>query len=165
MVGLARAGGILFPMFDPSTSLVSRLLESCVVELQKDPTNSAAWNSARQALGTVRASDPDVADAIESSNYAALRAIVESWDKGKRPLPAQDIEVMRRAMKAFRKSLKVTRLDDESKIGRNPMTDGGGSSILGITAPPRFSRDVWSELVRRGELRGGRQGVYELVDK
>ncbi len=152
-------------MFDPSTSLVSRLLESCVVELQKDPTNSAAWNSARQALGTVRASDPDVADAIESSNYAALRAIVESWDKGKRPLPAQDIEVMRRAMKAFRKSLKVTRLDDESKIGRNPMTDGGGSSILGITAPPRFSRDVWSELVRRGELRGGRQGVYELVDK
>jgi hypothetical protein len=49
------------------------------------------------------------------------------------------------------------------RICHNPMMDGGSSSITGIMAPPRFSRDVWSELVRRGELRGGRQGVYELA--
>jgi hypothetical protein len=150
-------------MFDPDTSLVSRLLESCIVELRADPAAAAPWARAREGLESVRKTDPDVAAAIEASDFAALQVIVQLWDAGKRPLPPQDIEVMRRAMKAFRKSLKVTRLDDESKIGRNPMTDGGGSSILGITAPPRFSRDVWSELVRRGELRGGRQGVYELA--
>lgn len=150
-------------MFDPATALVSRLLEACVVELRTDPAATAPWTRAREALDSVRATDPDVAAAIEGSDFAALKAIVEHWDSGKRPLPAQDVEVMRRAMKAFRKSMKVTRLDDESRIGKNPMSDGGGSSITGITAPPRFSRDVWSELVRRGELRGGRQGLYELV--
>ncbi|MDZ4774280.1 MAG: hypothetical protein SGI72_14215 [Planctomycetota bacterium] len=150
-------------MFDPGTSLLSRLLESCVVELQGDPTSPAPWDRAHAAVKAVGTTDADLAAAVEAKDYAALRAIVEAWDAGKRALPELDMEVMRRAMKAFRKSMKVTRLDDESKIGRNPMTDGGGSSILGITAPPRFSRDVWSELVRRGELRGGRQGVYELA--
>lgn len=150
-------------MFDPATSLASRMLEFCVVELRADPAATAPWARAREALDSLRVPEPDVAAAIDASDFAALQSIVQLWDAGKRPLPAQDIEVMRRAMKAFRKSMKVTRLDDESRIGRNPMTDGGGSSITGITAPPRFSRDVWSELVRRGELRGGRQGVYELV--
>ena len=153
-------------MFDPATSLLSRFLEARIVELQADPAHATAWDQARaavEATSKVSKVDADVTTAVAARDYAALRAIVEAWDAGKRALPEMDLEVMRRAMKAFRKSLKVTQLDDESRIGRNPMTDGGASSITGIMAPPRFSRDVWSELVRRGELRGGRQGVYELA--
>lgn len=153
---------ILRPMFEPNTSLLSRHLEVCVVELEKDQTNVEIWSRARTALTASRVAETDLSAAIESSDYAKLRAIVEQWHSSKRPLPEHDLEVMRRAMKAFRKSMKITRLDADSSIGRSPMSSEG-YAITGITAPPRFSRDVWTELVRRGELRGGRQGVYELV--
>jgi hypothetical protein len=149
-------------MFDPAVSLISRALESCAVELQADPANAAAWEKAASVLGVVRASDPDVAAAIDAKDLKALRAIVELWFAGKRALPAQDQETLRRAMKAFHKTLKATLLDAESGIGGRGMSTGQASSIIGIQPPSRFTTEVWNQLVREGRLRGGRHGVYEL---
>ena len=149
-------------MFDPSTSLISRFLEACVVELQSDPASAATWAKASEALGAARKSDPDVAAAVDAMDAAALRAIVERWHARERPLPAQDQEVLRRAMKAFEKSLHTTQLADESSLGGRGMTSGRQSGIIGIQPPSRFTREVWNELVRQGKLRGGRGGVYEL---
>ena len=149
-------------MFDPSTSLISRVLEACVVELQGDPSNAELWAKAREALGAARASDPDLAAAVDSKDAKALRAIVERWHAQERPLPAHDQEVLRRAMKAFEKSLRTTQLADESSLGGRGLTSGRESGIIGIQPPSRFTREVWNELVRQGKLRGGRAGVYEL---
>jgi hypothetical protein len=152
-------------MFDPAISLLSRVLEACVVELQGDPANPSIWAKARAALdagGAARASDPDLAAAVDAMDATALRAIVELWHAHKRPLPAQDQEVLRRAMKAFGKSLRTTQLDDESGIGGRGMSTGRHSGIVGIQPPSRFTREVWNELVRQGRLRGGQQGIYEL---
>lgn len=150
-------------MFDPAVSLISRALESCAVELQKDPANAAAWEKAASVLGVVRASDPDVAAAIDAKDAPALRAIVELWFAGKRPLPAQDQETLRRALKAFEKTLRATLLDAESGIGGRGMSSGRHSSIVGIQPPARFTPEVWNQLVREGKLRGGRHGIYELA--
>lgn len=149
-------------MFDPSTSLISRFLEACVVELQSDPANAATWTRAREALGAARKSDPDLAAAIDAMDAKALRAIVELWHAHERPLPAQDQEVLRRALKAFEKSLRTTQLADESGLGGRGFSAGRESGIVGIQPPSRFTREVWNELVRQGRLRGGRAGVYEL---
>ncbi|TAJ11279.1 MAG: hypothetical protein EPO68_14645 [Planctomycetota bacterium] len=92
-----------------------------------------------------------------------MRALLAEWASGKRILPEQDREVLRRAMTAFRKTLKVTRLDSEgSFVGGGPLSSGRQSSIVGITPPDRYGRDVWDELVRQKRLLGGRHGVYEL---
>ena len=149
-------------MFDPSTSLISRFLEACVVELQDDPANAATWAKAQAALGAARKSDPDLAAAVDSMDAKALRTIVERWHAQERPLPAHDQEVLRRAMKAFEKSLRTTQLADESSLGGRGLTGGRQSGIVGIQPPSRFTREVWNELVRQGKLRGGRAGVYEL---
>jgi len=149
-------------MFDPSTSLISRYLEACVVELQSDPADAAVWSRAQAALGAARKSDPDLAAAIDAMDAKALRAIVELWHAHTRPLPAQDQEVLRRAMKAFEKSLRTTQLADESGLGGRGFSSGRESGIVGIQPPSRFTREVWNELVRQGRLRGGRSGVYEL---
>jgi len=37
-------------------------------------------------------------------------------------------EELKRAMKAFKKRLKMTRLDDESRLGYGPMSGGGGGA-------------------------------------
>ncbi|MFM7280658.1 MAG: hypothetical protein ACKO32_02655 [Planctomycetia bacterium] len=149
--------------FDPAVSLVSRHLEVCVVELQADPGNTAVWERADALLGAARQSDPDLAAAVDARDMAGLRSIVEAWFSGKRPLPAQDQEVLRRALKAFQKALQATILDAESGIGGRGMSSGRHSGIVGIQAPTRFTPEVWNQLVRQGVLRGGRHGIFELV--
>lgn len=71
---------------------------------------------------------------------------------------------LRNALKAFKKRLKLTRLDDESKVGHGPMTGGGRSGIVAITPPARYPPEVWDELVRQGRLRRSGHGLLELPD-
>ncbi|MBL7134141.1 MAG: hypothetical protein ISS78_08585 [Phycisphaerae bacterium] len=66
-------------------------------------------------------------------------------------------------MKAFRKRVTVTRLDDESKLGRGPLSKGASSGSLAITPPIEWPDAVWRELVRQGKLRDAGHGLYELV--
>jgi hypothetical protein len=73
-------------------------------------------------------------------------------------------EELRLAMKAFRKKLKLMKLDDESRLGRGPMSGGGRSGVVAITPPNQFSREIWEELVEQGKLRRAGRGIYELVD-
>ncbi len=70
---------------------------------------------------------------------------------------------LKRAFKAFRKRLKLTRLDEESRIGRNPVTSGKSSGIIAISPPTEFSQAVWDELVRQGKLKHAGRGTYELI--
>jgi hypothetical protein len=72
-------------------------------------------------------------------------------------------EQLKGAFKAFKKRLKLTRLDQESRLGRNPATTGKASDIVGITPPDGFPPAVWEELVRQGKLKRDRHGMYELV--
>ena len=73
-------------------------------------------------------------------------------------------EVLKKAMKAFRKRLKVTRLDDESRMGYGPMSGGNKSGVVAITPPVQYPREVWEELAVQGRLRYLGQGMYELAD-
>jgi hypothetical protein len=73
-------------------------------------------------------------------------------------------ETLKRAMKAFRRRLKLTRTDDESRLGRNPLTSGNRSSIVGIKPPEQYPAEVWDDLVARGRLRKLGPGQYEAVD-
>ena len=70
---------------------------------------------------------------------------------------------LKAAMRAFRKRLKLTCLDDQSRIGVGPMSSGRRSAIVGITPPDQFSQGVWDELVRQGKLKQDNNGLYELV--
>jgi hypothetical protein len=73
-------------------------------------------------------------------------------------------EELRLALKAFRKRLKLTRLDDESRLGYGPMTKGGKSGVVAITPPDQFPKAVWDELVRQGKLKRTSRGLYELLE-
>ncbi len=67
-------------------------------------------------------------------------------------------------MKAFRKRLKLTRLNEESKLGRNPLTSGKKSQVVAIMPPRQYPAEVWQELVRQGRLKDTGSGFYELID-
>lgn len=72
-------------------------------------------------------------------------------------------ETLKSALAAFKKRLKVTRLDDESKLGAKYTTGGRTSGIVAITPPLQFPRAVWEELARQGKLKYAGSGLYELA--
>jgi len=71
-------------------------------------------------------------------------------------------EDLKRAYKSFKKRLKLTRLDEESKLNYRPTTSGQGSGIVAITPPQGFAQAVWEELVKQGKLKRAGHGTYEL---
>ncbi|UCD51914.1 MAG: hypothetical protein JSW27_04610 [Phycisphaerales bacterium] len=69
---------------------------------------------------------------------------------------------LKRAMKAFKKRLKLMRLDDESTLGGGPFSGGRSSGIVAIQPPSQYPREVWDKLVELGRLRRVEGGLYEL---
>jgi hypothetical protein len=74
-------------------------------------------------------------------------------------------EDLKRAFKAFKKRLKLTRLDAESSIAGGPLSSGRSSGIVAITPPHEFPQPVWDELVRQGRLKPSGRGMYELTEE
>ena len=75
-------------------------------------------------------------------------------------VPTEDLK---KAYQAFKKRLKLTRLDDESRLGRGATSSGGKSSIDAIQPPNQYPKAVWDELVRQGKLRYVGHGMYEMA--
>ena len=71
-------------------------------------------------------------------------------------------EELKWALKAFRKRLKLMRLDDESRIGGGSMSGGNKSGICGIKPPGKYRQAIWDELVKQGKLKDAGHGLYEL---
>ena len=78
------------------------------------------------------------------------------------PPAAPSAETLKAAFKAYKKRLKLTQLDDASRIGRAPTSAGGHSSIAGITPPDQFPKAVWEALADQGKLRRAGHGTYAL---
>lgn len=79
------------------------------------------------------------------------------------PSESPSPETLKAAMKAFRKRLKLTKLNEESKLGRSPMTSGKQSQVMAIMPPNQYPKEVWDELVRQGKLKDAGRGFYQLV--
>lgn len=70
---------------------------------------------------------------------------------------------LKQALKAFRKRLRLTQLDEESKLGVGPLSHSRGR-IVAIMPPNQFGPAVWDELVKQGKLKKAGGGTYELVE-
>lgn len=72
-------------------------------------------------------------------------------------------EELKAAFKAFKKRIKILRLDDESGYGRASMTGGKQSGISAVKPPHQFPKEIWEALVEQGKLRYTGNGLYELA--
>lgn len=68
-------------------------------------------------------------------------------------------EELKKAYKAFKKRIKLMRLDDES--GLSPGSKR--SAISGITPPTGHPPGIWEELVAAGKLRREGSGTYSMI--
>ena len=72
---------------------------------------------------------------------------------------------LRKALKAFKKRLKLTRLDDDSKIGHGPLSGTGKTQTVSIQPPVGFGKEIWGELAEKGYLKRDGTGFYELGER
>lgn len=79
------------------------------------------------------------------------------------PADVPDAETCRRALRAFRKRSALSRLDEESRLGRSPLSKGAVPAAAAIIPPSEWPESVWRELARQGKLRCIGQGFYELT--
>ena len=132
---------------------------------RSDATEDARlWREAQDAAE--RAGEGDNADVVLpllERSLPALRALLASWDTGRAGLPAWDQAVLKRAMNAFRRRLKLTRTDAESSSSRNPLSRGESSGITGVHPPEQYPPEIWAVLVAQGRLRRADDGTLELA--
>ena len=70
-------------------------------------------------------------------------------------------ETLKAALNAFKQRIKLTQLDQDSRVGKSPLTSGR-STILSISPPNQYPTEVWDALVAQGKLKYAGQGMYEL---
>lgn len=76
-------------------------------------------------------------------------------------MPATE-EEMKKALKAFKKRLKLTQLEEDSRLGHSPLT-GSKTTIVSIQPPAGFGKEIWEELADKGYLTRDGIGFFALV--
>ncbi|MGD0091213.1 MAG: hypothetical protein ABSE73_14950 [Planctomycetota bacterium] len=80
------------------------------------------------------------------------------------PAGTPDPHQLKGALKSFKKKLKLSRLDKESRIIAGPLSKGSQSGIVAVTPPSQFPPEIWQELARQGKLKDEGGGTYSLVE-
>ena len=157
--------------YDNIDTIVAQKLGEIVSDLylQEDPRRAGSlWKSALTQLKKTKADMNHVNNVVASRDVEKLAALVNELtaDPGaaakRQAETAIDEATLHKAMRAFRTKLKATQLDEDSRLGVGPLSSEKGK-VDAIEPPREFPAAVWSELVRRGELRKARGGFYELV--
>lgn len=130
--------------------------------------DDTAWIRAERLLRLAREDDPEIDDsdagvAVVLQDVDELARLVDGWTSGKITLPDSDKAILKRAMKALRKRLKLVRLDDESSLGGSAMTGGRHSAISAVRPPEQYPEEVWGYLNRIGRIRDIGHGLIEPV--
>ena len=156
----------------PANLDVDALLEEIEIKLPALESADAGplWGEIQRLLIKAKADPMDVASAIAGRDVNALRHLIavlrgleeETAPEAPEELPDIPGETLREAMKAFRKRIKLMRLDHESKLGRSPLTSGKDASFDSILPPEQYPADVWKVLVNKGQLESTGRGFYKL---
>jgi hypothetical protein len=136
------------------------------------PKSAEGWALVGRLLGRMPCDQGEVSRVCRERDVGGLGALVDGLEhprpraapsEGALPSEAVSQKDKIAAMRAYRKRLKLARLDEESKIGNRQLTGGHKSEIDAIIPPNEFSRAVWDALVADGELKNTGQGFYQLA--
>jgi hypothetical protein len=124
-----------------------------------------AWALASRLIARFPVDAAESARVFKAKDHAGLDRLVHALEHPAPKAPAKPtLEVtdadMKAAMRAFHKRLKLTRLDDESRLGGRYTSGGRKSQADAIEPPKDFPREVWDALVQAGRLKPMGKGFY-----
>jgi len=124
-----------------------------------------AWALASRLITRFPVDAAESARVFKEQDHPGLDRLVHALEHPapkQAPKPKRDISDadMKAAMRAFHKRLKLTRLDDESKLGGRYTSGGRVSKVDAIMPPNDFPPDVWQALAQAGRLKPVGKGFY-----
>jgi len=131
----------------------------------------AEWGKIQKTLLKAKADPSYVAKIIMNRDHEGLKALQAhlhdpstplSFEESAQELPEIPADTLRDAMRAFRKRMKLTKLDHESQLGRSPLTGGKEAEFESILPPHQYPSEVWKTLAANGELESCGGGFYKL---
>jgi hypothetical protein len=160
------------PPAGPEAAL--REVDRIADELAATEAIGPLWGQLHKALIKAKAAPAEVMPIIMGRDLEALshliarlkgkEAAAEPMEDHAERLPDIPDEIKRQAMKAFRRRIKLIRLDHESKLGVGPMTSGKKADFDSILPPREFDQAVWRVLAAEGRLKATGRGFYGLAD-
>ena len=164
-----KQGGYVPPPVDVDAVIAE--IEALLPVLET-PEAGPEWGQVQKLLVKAKADTGAVARAVISRQPDAIRTLIlvlrgEAELEAppvEAPLPEIPDEELRSAMKAYRKRLKLIKLDHESKLGRSPLSGGKDAGFESIIPPEQWAPEVWKVLAAKGELESTGQGFYKLPD-
>ena len=124
------------------------------------------WKQAYRLLQKTALPADEVAGVVGMRDVEALAGLIAQLERpegaGAQP-DAPDAATCARALQAFKRRFELAVLDEESKLGRNPLTKGAKSTVAGIPPPNDWPEPVWRELVRQRQLIYVGHGCYAPV--
>ena len=131
-----------------------------------DPRRAAAeWKQVYRLLQSCDVPASRVTGVVGMRDVAGLATMIDQLRAPESAAPAADVpsdDVCKKALHAFRKRLSLTVLDEESKLGRSPLSKGASENAAAIVPPGEWPDSVWQELVRQGKLRYMGHRLYGL---
>lgn len=152
-------------MSDPTTLAALDKLLAAIRRVPDPRRATEEWKQAFRLLQKSGLPADRVGGVVGMRDVDELAKMVEELRSPTAPSPAPEApspEACAKALQAFRKRFSLTLLDEESKLGRNPLTKGASSGIAGIVPPKEWPDAVWQELARQGQLRHLGHGLYTL---
>ena len=155
-------------MTDDPTTLTKLDELLAAVRGYADPRRATAeWKQIYRLLLQAGSPTGRVTSVVGMRDVPGLAAMIDEL-RAPAPPPSEpgdaiDPDVLRKALQAFRKRLSLTVLDEQSKLGRSPLTKGADPGMAAIVPPDEWPAAVWQELVRQGKLRYIGHGFYELA--
>jgi hypothetical protein len=126
-----------------------------------------AWALAERLTLRLPVDLDEASRVFKDKDADGLLAIIDRLEnpppkKNTEPLPEFHHDDLAAAMRAFKKRLKIIRLNDESKLGGRYTSGGRTSKVDAIQPPDGFDDKVWKVLARDGKLIDTGGGFYQL---
>ena len=142
---------------------------AAAIEAAPDPRRaSAEWKQVHKLLDKAGLPAGRVTHVVGMRDLAQLVGLITQLREDDAPAATSDVpdeETCKKAFRAFCKRLKFTVLDEQSKLGRGPLSKGADAGNPAIVPPVEWPDVVWRELVRQGKLRDIGHGFYERADQ
>jgi len=164
-----RKSGSHPPKADPAAALAQARQHA--EALAEDGAEAALWGRLSKALVAAGAPGRDVMPLIMARHLKGVHRLIAVLAGEEQPESAPETpptvidvpdNVKRDAMKAFRRRLKLTKLDHESRLGVGPLTGGKAAAFESILPPHEFPDEVWKALAADGQLEATGRGFYKL---
>ncbi|MEM1072520.1 MAG: hypothetical protein AAGH71_06845 [Planctomycetota bacterium] len=127
-----------------------------------------AWALAERLTLRLPVDLDEASRVFKDKDADGLLAIIDRLEnppkKEEAELPEFHHDDLAAAMRAFKKRLKVIRLNDESKLGGRYTSGGRTSKVDAIEPPGGFDPLIWRALAASGRLTDTGGGFYALAE-